>query len=79
VYGGVGVAADLVRHAGAGLVIEPDSVDQLVEALKSMRGAAIRRRCGAAGRKFVRERYSVEQLVPRMASIVLGQSMHPAA
>jgi glycosyltransferase involved in cell wall biosynthesis len=52
VFGGVGASADLMREAGAGIVVAPDDADALARALSAMRDGDLRRQLGWSGREF---------------------------
>jgi glycosyltransferase involved in cell wall biosynthesis len=61
---------DIVRHEETGLVVEPTS-DSLREAIsRLLADAQLRRRLGAAARRDVVERFSIDAVVVRYASAI---------
>jgi glycosyltransferase involved in cell wall biosynthesis len=65
----VGVNADIVEHGVNGFLVE--TPDDWSRALKTLIGNPdLRRQMGAAGRKRVEERYSLQVYGPRVASLL---------
>jgi glycosyltransferase involved in cell wall biosynthesis len=66
----VGGIPDLVEHERTGLLVDSGSPEQMAEALSRLLGAPdLCRNMGDAGRELVRDKYSVQNMVDRHASI----------
>jgi glycosyltransferase involved in cell wall biosynthesis len=66
----VGGIPELVRHGIDGLLVEPGDVPALAQALATMANdAALRRRCGDAGRARVAAHYSREAVMPVLEAV----------
>jgi len=74
-----GEAAALIRHAEAGLCIEPENAEALVAALRRLRAdPRLRAQFGAAGERFVKTYYLrtvlAERYVEALKAVIGGQS-----
>jgi colanic acid biosynthesis glycosyl transferase WcaI len=66
-----GEAGELVARSGGGLVIPPESVDELVAAVRTLHGRpAQRQSMGEAGRAFVLREHLRENLAERLAKLL---------
>jgi len=68
-----GEARRILERAQAGIFVEPESVEAMVEAVRSL--AADRQRCqkyGVNGRRFVEEHYSRQAQARRLAALLEG-------
>jgi len=73
VLGVEGFAADLVSEAGAGICIQPENEDELLEAVEKLAAdPTLARRLGAAGYERIASRYTYERLA-REYSALLGR------
>ncbi len=60
---------EAVTRSGCGVVVEPDNVDALVDGIRRLAGdAALRARCGSAGRAYVTEHLDIDRLMGRHAA-----------
>ena len=67
----VGINSDIVEHGVNGfLATSPDEWDKYLSAL--IGDEALRKRMGAAGRRTVEEKYSLERYMERYLSIIEG-------
>jgi len=81
-YSGIGELADLVREAGAGLVVEPENDQALAEAIMWFKTHPQEMEAmGACGRSFVLEHYLrskvLEPLEPALVGLVRKQPRRP--
>jgi glycosyltransferase involved in cell wall biosynthesis len=66
-----GFAADLVRRAGAGLCIEPENEDELLEAVEKLAGSpALREELGRSGRDYVLRHFDREKLATAYLDVI---------
>ncbi len=71
ICGGMGDTAQLLKEAGAGLVIEPENPVALVGALRELRcNEVARREMGMRGQRYVREKYSRRRLTATLVELV---------
>lgn len=71
ILGVEGFARDFVERAGCGLCVEPENELQLVEAIERLSDdRVLRNRMGAAGRRYVTERFDRNALADRYARIM---------
>lgn len=63
IYCGEGEAAELVLQSGGGVVVEPENPAQLAEAVLQLKKNPARQEMGRAGRIFVSEHYSWQQII----------------
>lgn len=63
--------AEIIDHDSTGILVPPDNVPALTSALKRlMKDGALRERLGHRGRNQVRENYTWDRVVERMAPII---------
>lgn len=75
VFGGRGAGADLLNKSSGGIVVEPDHVDEFLQALGHLQQPEVRRRLGNNGRTYVSQ-YRLRSRVTRgLANAVTGESM----
>jgi hypothetical protein len=73
VLGVEGFAAEIVGDAGAGICIEPENAEQLVEAVLRLAGdRGLARRLGAAARERIAAAYDYSELADRYADLIRG-------
>ncbi len=65
----VGGVPEVVLDQETGLLIPPDSVDALVEAMEAMQDRTLREAMGARAREVWRERFSLERLRESLTSV----------
>lgn len=67
-----GAAADLVRDAGAGLIVPPDDPQQLVDALRRLANlpAPEREAYGTAGRDYLQKTMTKQKVVPQYEEVL---------
>ncbi len=66
----VGVHKEMIRHGENGFLAS--TTDEWIQSLRSLiADADLRARIGAAGQKLVEERYSLQQIAPQVAQIIL--------
>jgi len=71
IFGGTGDTADLLRAAGAGLVIEPENPRALVEAIATLRAdEAQRLEMGRRGKAYVMEKCSRRALTYALVEVI---------
>lgn len=65
IVGMEGPAADLVRDAGAGMVVPPDDPEAMAEAVRTMASLPVAERdaMGQRGRAYVRQRFAKEKVI----------------
>jgi colanic acid biosynthesis glycosyl transferase WcaI len=67
-----GAAADLVRDAGAGVIVPPDEPQQLVDALRQLAAMPVeeRERYGAAGREYLQQNLTKQKVIPQYEEVL---------
>lgn len=73
----VGEAGQLAQHEKTGLVIRPNSVDAMVEALLRLKDESLRRQLGQAARTFAEENLAWPTLAGKLAAFF--QELNPVA
>lgn len=78
VAGNAGGSADAVLHGETGLVVDPESVEEVGGALLELLGdPAQASRLGAAGRKRVREHFAKDIMLPKIERLLVNQASRP--
>ena len=71
VIGVAGEASDLVERAGGGLAIEPENVDQLVDAVERLAGEpALCERLGQAGYRYAVDHHDRDSLADDYLDVI---------
>jgi colanic acid biosynthesis glycosyl transferase WcaI len=67
-----GAAADLVRDAGAGVIVPPDEPQQLIDALRRLAAMpeAERERYGQAGREYLEKTMTKQKVIPQYEEVL---------
>lgn len=74
-----GAAADLVRDAGAGVIVPPDEPQQLVDALRRLAAMpeAERERYGVAGRAYLQQNLTKQKVIPQYEEVLRRAARKP--
>jgi glycosyltransferase involved in cell wall biosynthesis len=67
-----GAAADLVRDAGAGVIVPPDEPQQIVDALRALAAMPpeAREQYGKAGRAYLQEKLTKAKVIPQYEEVL---------